>query len=182
MFWWEATFRWSCCCWGSAEGRRKVEDRRKVSRRRKKNTFLDALGTGLFPWPALGLILIVKEPLGAVFGVFWTSLGIAQPNIFSPLVGSWVLLNLDYGTSRRNLKFARVRLRHHNREPCLVLRNVGSFRFLWGSWTMGIFFGIGKGWILDMEILDNKMYQSCTGWQTSVITWIPKGHKQARDE
>ena len=113
-----------------AEGRRKVEDRRKVLVDEKKNTFLDALGTGLFPWPALGLILIVKEPLGAVFGVFWTSLGIAQPKLYSPLVGSWVLSNLDYGTSRRNLKFARVRLRHHNREPYLVLRNVGSFSFL----------------------------------------------------
>jgi len=30
----------------------------------------------------LGLLLIVKEPLGAIFGVFWASLGIAQSIYF----------------------------------------------------------------------------------------------------
>ena len=54
----------------------------------KKNTFLDALGLGLFPWPLLKSILIVKEVLGAVFGIFWTSLGLAQSKFRSPPVGS----------------------------------------------------------------------------------------------
>ena len=61
-----------------AEGRRKVEGRRKFLVKEKKITFLDALGLGLFSWPLLESIFIVKETLGAVFEVFWTSLGFAQ--------------------------------------------------------------------------------------------------------
>ncbi len=129
-----------------------------------------------FPGRLWGLFSLLKNLWALFLEFFGLRWALHSRYIFA---ARWFLGSIkpDYGTSRRNLKFARVRLRHHNREPCLVLRNVGSFRFLWGSWTMGIFFGIGKGWILDMEILDNKMYQSCTGWQTSVITWIPKGHK-----
>ena len=53
----------------------------------KKNIFLDALGLGLFFWPLLESILIVKEVLDAVFGIFWTSLGLAQSKSFRrPLV------------------------------------------------------------------------------------------------
>ena len=44
----------------------------------KKITFLDFLGLGLFSEPLLDSIFIVKETLGAVFEVFWTSLGFAQ--------------------------------------------------------------------------------------------------------
>ena len=44
----------------------------------KKNTFLDALGLELFPWPLLESIFIVKDALGAVFGIFWASLSLAQ--------------------------------------------------------------------------------------------------------
>ena len=60
------------------EGRRKVEDHRKILVDEKKITFLDALGLGLFPWPLLEAVSIVKEVLGAVFEVFWTSLDFAQ--------------------------------------------------------------------------------------------------------
>jgi hypothetical protein len=79
--------------------------------------FLDALGLALFPWPFLEFINIVKATLGAIFGVFWASFGLAQSNLFSPPVGSWVLLTFDYGTSWRNVKLVRVSLGHHNREP-----------------------------------------------------------------
>ena len=69
-----------------AEGRRKVEDRRKILVDEEK-FFLDALGLGLFPWPLLDFIFIVKETLGAVFEVFWASLGLAQSKFLRrPLV------------------------------------------------------------------------------------------------
>ena len=61
-----------------AEGRRKVEGRRKILVDEKKISFLDFLGLGLFSEPLLDSIFIVKETLGAVFEVFWTSLGFAQ--------------------------------------------------------------------------------------------------------
>ena len=68
------------------EGRRKVEDRRKILVDEEK-FFLDALGLGLFPWPLLEFIFIVREVLGAVFGIFWTSLGFAQSKFLRrPLV------------------------------------------------------------------------------------------------
>ena len=44
----------------------------------KKISFLDFLGLGLFSEPLLDSIFIVKETLGAVFEVFWTSLDFAQ--------------------------------------------------------------------------------------------------------
>jgi hypothetical protein len=56
----------------------KLKTVEKLSSTKRKITFLDALGLGLFPWPLLESIFIVKETLGAVFEVFWTSLGFAQ--------------------------------------------------------------------------------------------------------
>ena len=35
-------------------------------------------GLELFPWPLLKSIFIVEEVLGAVFGIFWTSLDLTQ--------------------------------------------------------------------------------------------------------
>ena len=53
----------------------------------KKNTFLDALWFGTLSLTFLGFILIVEEVLGAVFGIFWISLGLAQSKFRSlPLV------------------------------------------------------------------------------------------------
>ena len=52
------------------EGRRKVEGLRKYLVDEKKNIFLDALDLRLFLWPLLEFILIVKEVLDAVFGIF----------------------------------------------------------------------------------------------------------------
>ena len=70
-----------------AEGRRKVEGLRKYLVDEKKNTFLDALGLELFPWPLLEFIFIVKEVPGAVFEIFWASLGLAQSKFLRcPLV------------------------------------------------------------------------------------------------
>ena len=44
-------------------------------------------GFELFSWPLLKFILIVKEVLDAVFGIFWTSLGLAQSkSLRRPLV------------------------------------------------------------------------------------------------
>ena len=72
-----------------AEGKREVEGLRKISRRRKEKYFSWMLcGLELSPWPLLKSILIVKEVLGAVFGIFWTSLGLAQSKFRSPPVGS----------------------------------------------------------------------------------------------
>ena len=65
----------------------KLKAVKKLSSTKRKITFLDALGLGLFPWPLLEFVLIVKEALGAVFGIFWTSLGLAQSKFLRrPLV------------------------------------------------------------------------------------------------
>ena len=70
-----------------AEGRRKVEGLRKYLVDEKKNTFLMLCGLELFPWPLLEFIVIVKEVPGAVFGIFWASLGFVQLNYLRhPLV------------------------------------------------------------------------------------------------
>ena len=45
-------------------------------------------GLELSPWPLLKSIFIVEEVLGAVFGIFWISLGLAQSKFCSPPVGS----------------------------------------------------------------------------------------------
>ena len=71
--------------------RRKEDGKLKAvenfSSTKRKITFLDALGLGLFSEPLLESILIVKETLGAVFEVFWTSLGFAQSKFLRrPLV------------------------------------------------------------------------------------------------
>jgi len=71
-----------------AEGRRKVEGLRKYLVDEKKNTFLDALWFGTLSLAFIEFILIVEEVLGAVFGIFWTSLGLAQSKFRSPPVGS----------------------------------------------------------------------------------------------
>ena len=54
----------------------------------KKNYFLDALWFGTLSLAFLGFILIVEEVLGAVFGIFWASLGLVQSKFRSPPVGS----------------------------------------------------------------------------------------------
>ena len=52
----------------------------------KKIFFLNALGLGLFPWPLLESIFIVKETLDTVFKVFWASLSLAQSKYFCHLL------------------------------------------------------------------------------------------------
>ena len=72
-----------------AEGRRKVEGLRKNISSTKRKIFSWMLcGLELSPWPLLKFILIVKEVLGAVFGIFWTSLGLAQSKFHLPPVSS----------------------------------------------------------------------------------------------
>jgi len=72
--------------------RRKEEGKLKAFEKylvdEKKNYFLDALWFGTLSLAFLGFILIVEEVLGAVFGIFWTSLGLAQSKFRSPPVGS----------------------------------------------------------------------------------------------
>ncbi len=75
------------CCLLRRKEDGKLKAVEKLSSTKRKITFLDALGLGLFPWPLLGFVLIVKEALGAVFGIFWTSLGLAQSKFLRrPLV------------------------------------------------------------------------------------------------
>ena len=72
--------------------RRKEEGKLKAFEKylvdEKKNYFLDALWFGTLSLAFLGFILIVEEVLDAVFGIFWTSLGLAQSKFRSPPVGS----------------------------------------------------------------------------------------------
>ena len=56
----------------------KLKTVEKFSSTKRKISFLDFLGLGLFSEPLLDSIFIVKETLGAVLEVFWTSLGFAQ--------------------------------------------------------------------------------------------------------
>ena len=157
------------------EGKLKAFENTSSTKRKIPSWML--CGLELFPWPLLESIFIVKETLGAVFGIFWASLGLAQPKFLRrPLVPRFYKVStmaLPGDTSSSSVSVLGTTIGNHVKAP----RYVGSCRCLWASWTMGIFFGIGKGWVPDMEILDNKMYQSCTGRQISVVTWIPKGHK-----
>ena len=71
--------------------RRKEEGKLKAFEKylvdKKINYFLDALWFGTLSLAFLGFILIVEEVLGAVFGIFWTSLGLAQSKFLRrPLV------------------------------------------------------------------------------------------------
>ena len=72
--------------------RRKEEGKLKAFAKylvdKKKNPFLDALWFGTLSLAFIEFILIVEEVLGAVFGIFWTSLGLAQSKFRSPPVGS----------------------------------------------------------------------------------------------
>ena len=62
--------------------RRKEEGKLKafenISSTKRKILSWMLCGLELSPWPLLKSLLIVKEVLGAVFGIFWTSLGFAQ--------------------------------------------------------------------------------------------------------
>ena len=160
-----------------AEGRRKVEDRRKALVDEKKNNLLGCSGSWTLSLAFIGVYFHCQRNSGRCFWSFLDFVGLCTVEVSSPLVGFWVLLNLDYGTSRRNVKLVRVSLGHHNREPYLSPSQRWCFALSLSFLDHGNIFWIGKGWVLEMEILDNKMYQSCTGWQTSVVTWIPKGHK-----
>src|ERR1051326_3849741 len=62
------------------DGKLKTVENTSLTKRKIPSWML--CGLELFPWPLLELVLIVKEVLGAVFGIFWTSLGLAQSNIF----------------------------------------------------------------------------------------------------
>ena len=68
------------------EGKLKAFEKYLVDERKIISWML--CGLELFPWPFLGFILIVEEVLGAVFGIFWTSLSLAQSKFRSPPVGS----------------------------------------------------------------------------------------------
>ena len=72
--------------------RRKEEGKLKAFEKylvdEKKNYFLDALWFGTLSLAFIKFILIVKEILGAVFGIFWTSLGLVQSKFRSPPIGS----------------------------------------------------------------------------------------------
>ena len=112
------------------ERRRKVEGHRKYFVDEKKNTFLDALGLELFPWPLLEFIFIVKETLGAVFGIFWASLGLAQPKF---LRRPWVprfykvsTMALPGDTSSSSVSVLGTTIGNHIQAP----RFVGSCRCL----------------------------------------------------
>ena len=177
MFLWGTTFRWRQVKFVEAEGRRKVEGLWKYLVDEKKNTFLDALGLELFPWPLLSLFSLLRKFWALFlefFGLRWALH--SRSFVRRPLVPRFYKVStmaLPGDTSSSSVSVLGTTIGNHTQAPHFV----GSCRCLWVSWTMGIFFGIGKGWIPDMKILDNKMYQSCMGWQISVVTWIPKGHK-----
>ena len=72
---------------------------------------------GLFPWPVLEFVFMSKDVLGAFSATSRASLGLAQSNFLRrPLVPRFIkfLVKVLPGD---NVRFARVRLRHNNREP-----------------------------------------------------------------
>ena len=78
-------------------------------------------GLELFPWPLLELVLIVKEVLGAVFGIFWTSLGLAQSNILRrPLVPRFYKVStmaLPGGTASSSVSVQGTTIGNHTSAP-----------------------------------------------------------------
>src|SRR6185437_1839445 len=115
-----------------------------------------------------------KDVLGAFSATSRASLGLAQSILFRrPLVPRFIKF-LVKALPGDDVRFARVRLRHNNREP------VHSSSLRWflslplDFLSHGNNFWIGKGLNPKMEIFDNAMYQSYWGdKQISVVTWIP---------
>src|SRR5437763_14432602 len=97
-----------------------------------------------------------KDVLGAFSATLRASLGLAQSILFRrPLVPRFIKF-LVKALPGDNVWFARVRLRHNIRNLFLVLRFVGSFRYLWNSWLMGIFFGSVKAEIPKWKFLTTQ--------------------------
>ena len=107
-----------------AEGRRKVEGLRKYLVDEKKNTFLDALGLKLIPWPLLEFIFIVGDALDAVFGIFWASLGLAQSKFLRrPLVSRFYKVStmaLSGDASSLSVSVLGTTIGNHTRAPRFV--------------------------------------------------------------
>ena len=94
-----------------------------------------------------------KDVLGVFSATSRALLGLAQSKLFRrPLVSRFIKF-LVKALPGDNVRFARVRLRHNNRNLSIVLRIVGSFRYLWISWLMGIFFGSAKAEIPKWKFL-----------------------------
>src|SRR5438270_12312404 len=91
---------------------------------------------GLFPWLVLGLFFMSKDVLDAFSATSRALLALYSRNYFAV---RWFLGSSKFlvkALPGDNVRFARVRLRHNNRNLSLVLRFVGSFHFsgLLGSW------------------------------------------------
>ena len=165
------------------ELRREGWGRRKTERWRlsllhysvdEENKTFSALGWGFFPWPVLGLIFMSRDVLGAFSATLWASLGLAQSNILRRLLVPRFFKFLVKALPGDNVRFARVRLRHNNREPYHSPSLRWFLSFSLDFLAHGNIFWIGKGWNPKMEIFDNAMYQSYWGdKQISVVTWIP---------
>ena len=77
--------RWRLLRWKEKE---KLKAFAKYLVDEEKNYFLDALWFGTLSLAFFGFFLIVEEVLDAVFGIFWTSLGLTQLKFRSPPIGS----------------------------------------------------------------------------------------------
>ena len=97
-----------------------------------------------------------KDVLGAFSATSRASLGLAQSILFRrPLVPRFIKF-LVKALPGDDVRFARVSLRHNIRNLSLVLHFVGSFRYLWSSWLMGIFFGSAKAEIPKWKFLTTR--------------------------
>ena len=93
-------------------------------------------GLELFPWPLLEFIFIVKEVPGAVFGIFWASLGFAQSNFLRrPLVPRFYKVStmaLPGDTSSSSMSVLGTTIGNHIK-PLVSLVLVAVSEFL-GPW------------------------------------------------
>ena len=122
----------------------KLKTVEKLSWTKRKITFLDALGTELFPWPLLEAVFIVKETLGAVFEVFWTSLGFAQSKYLCRSLVPGFYKASTMALPRETLSSPMSVLGTTTGNHLQSFATLVLFCFLRVSWTMGIFLRSAK--------------------------------------
>ena len=100
---------------------------------------------GLFPWPVLGLFFMSRDVLGAFSATLRASLGFAQSKL---LRRPWVPRFFKFLVKALpgvDVRFARVSLRHHNREPVISPSLHWFLSFSLDFLAHGNIFWIGKG-------------------------------------
>src|SRR5688500_2223760 len=116
----------------------------KLSWTKRKITFLDALGTELFPWPTLGLFSLLEKLWALFLKLLWLRWALLRRHSRRRSLVPGFTKPSSMALPWRNVELVLVSLRHHHREPYTVLRNVGALLLSSCVLFNGNFAGIGN--------------------------------------